>query len=218
MSELLERIQFLERLLRENNIPFPPATAFHSRLGQQDLTTDKFVPSSYSSPAALSYSTSTSPADLAIGPIEESGDRERALIQGIDRGNSKVSGLDTEIEILAKRTGSLQFTEDGQLKFFGATSNVHFLRTATPFHPDIHRWSDTDDVPETWLQRAGVGGIVPREVEDHLIKLYFTWENPYSNVVHQDAFLDARKQALSGFPVKNTVIASYYSELLVNAM
>lgn len=217
MNELLERIQLLERLLRENNIPFPPATAFHSRSSQQDSITEKSAPSSFSSPAALTHSALGSPAVSSVD-LKESGDRERALIQGIDRGNSHVSGLDTEIEILAKRTGSLQFTEDGQLKFLGATSNVHFLRTAIPFQPDIHRWPDVDDTPETWLQRAGAGGLVPREVEDHLIKLYFTWENPYSNVVHQDAFLDARKQALSGFPVKNTIIASYYSELLVNAM
>ena len=61
-------------------------------------------------------------------------------------------GLYPDIELLVKRTGSLQFTEQGQLKYFGTTSNVHFLRTAIPFHPHLTH----GDTPESWLFRAGV--------------------------------------------------------------
>lgn len=144
-------------------------------------------------------------------------DRERALIERIDGRNSLTSGLDPEMELLVKRTGSLQFTEHGQLKYFGTTSNVHFLRTAIPFQPRLQDVAFGDS-HETWLERAGVGYSFPREVEDHLIKLYFTWENPYFNVVDRDTFMDARARAFSGHAVHKGPISSCYSELLVNAM
>ncbi|RJE25240.1 fungal specific transcription factor [Aspergillus sclerotialis] len=144
----------------------------------------------------------------------EGNERERALIERMDRGSSLSPGLDPDIELLMKRTGSLQFTEQGQLKYFGTTSNVHFLRTATPFHPHLTH----GDTPESWLDRAGVGHTVPREVEDHLIRLYFAWENPYFNVVEQDVFMNARRQALSEERAEGGSLASWYSDLLVNAM
>lgn len=143
-------------------------------------------------------------------------DRERALIERIDGRNNLTAGLDPEMELLVKRTGSLQFTEHGQLKYFGTTSNVHFLRTAIPFQPGFH--GAFGDSHETWLERAGVGYSFPREVEDHLIRLYFTWQNPYFNVVDRDTFMEARARALSGSPSTMGPTSSCYSELLVNAM
>ncbi|KAJ5368909.1 fungal-specific transcription factor domain-containing protein [Penicillium cataractarum] len=121
------------------------------------------------------------------------------------------------MEVLVKRTGSLQFTEHGQLKYFGTTSNVHFLKTAIPFQPTL-QGGRYDETPEMWLERAGLGQIVPREMEDHLIKLYFTWENPYFNVVDQKAFMDARTKAIADREAGKVTKSSCYSELLVNAM
>lgn len=121
------------------------------------------------------------------------------------------------MELLVKRTGSLQFTEHGQLKYFGTTSNVHFLRTAIPFQPGIHGVS-FGDTHEIWLERAGVGYFIPREVEDHLIKLYFTWQNPYFNVVDRGTFMDAHARARPGSSPRKGPISSCYSELLINAM
>lgn len=144
-------------------------------------------------------------------------DRERALIERIDGRNHLTSGLDPEMELLVKRTGSLQFTEHGQLKYFGTTSNVHFLRTAIPFQPRFNT-AGFGDSHQIWLERAGVGYTFPREVEDHLIKLYFTWQNPYFNVVHRETFMAARARTLSGPHSNEGPISSCYSELLVNAM
>lgn len=219
VSQLFDRIQLLENILKEHNIPVPPPLTLQTRSIPQGASEDGVGPlgifprGRWSSISLLTQEEASLEDELCEGC-----DRERTLIERIDKGNTLASGLDAEIELLAKRTGSLQFTEDGQLKFFGTTSNVHFLRTGLSFQPQIHRWPDVDDTPQTWLQRAGVGHTVPRELEDHLIKLYFTWENPYFNVVEQDAFTDARRQVLSGAGAGNSLISSYYSELLVNAM
>ena len=122
----------------------------------------------------------------------------------------------TGVQTCALPICSLQFTEHGQLRYFGTTSNVHFLRTAIPFQ--THLYHDAlGQTPKAWLEQAGVGHTISREAEDHLIKLYFTWENPYFNVVDQHAFLNARHQAQSGL-YSDSMVASCYSELLVNAM
>ncbi|KAJ5151100.1 fungal-specific transcription factor domain-containing protein [Penicillium canariense] len=144
-------------------------------------------------------------------------DREQALIERIDQGRQSTPGLDPEMELLVKRTGSLQFTEHGQLKYFGTTSNVHFLKTAIPFQPPMESKAP-GETTAMCLERAGVAQIIPREVEDHLIKLYFTWENPYFNVVDRKAFMDARKLALSAVEAGVSIESPCYSELLVNAM
>lgn len=66
------------------------------------------------------------------------------------------------------------------------------------------------------LQRAGVGQYVSKELEDHLIKLCLTWENPFIHVVDDSVFMRARQQASVG-PVGDRQ-TSVYSEVLVNAM
>lgn len=66
------------------------------------------------------------------------------------------------------------------------------------------------------LNRADVGQYVPRELEDHLIKLYFAWENPFVYVVDKDVFMESRKQAFACSVGER--YESFYSELLTNAM
>jgi hypothetical protein len=153
-------------------------------------------------------------------------DRKQALIERMDRGNSLTPGLDPEIELLVKRTGSLQFSDHGQLKYFGATSNVHFLRNSIPFQPPTSTFlpssAEKGRSPSDSPLPECIGDVthtVPRELEDHLIQLYFTWENPYFRVVDEEAFMSARQQVLSRSDSEdNTPVSSCYSEFLVNAM
>lgn len=211
--QLLDRIRLLEDTLKQHNIPIPSSSLDSRRASQSSIENQsdslELCPS-IESQLALP----TQDQNQWEEHTDEGNERERALIERMDRGSSLSPGLDPDVELLVKRTGSLQFTEQGQLKYFGTTSNVHFLRTAIPFHPHLTH----GDTPESWLDRAGVGHTVPREVEDHLIRLYFAWENPYFNVVEQDVFMDARRQALSGERAEGTSSASWYSDLLVNAM
>jgi hypothetical protein len=200
----VDRIRLLENTLTEHGIPVPSPQPPQSSCVQQNPQENV--------PDLSGWST----LSLLNDPAEEGDDRERALIERIDQGNTLTPGLDPDIELLVKRTGSLQFTEHGQLRYFGTTSNVHFLRTAIPFQPQLYQ-DALGQTPNAWLEQAGVGHTIPREFEDHLIKLYFTWENPYFNVVDQNAFLNARRQAQFGLS-SDSMVASCYSELLVNAM
>lgn len=214
MTQLLERVRLLENTLREHNIPIPPLVPPQSIYPPPR---DDNVPGPSEFLVSGGWSTVSLIKDQEESTAGDADDREKALIERIDGGNHLTSGLDPEMELLVKRTGSLQFTEHGQLKYFGTTSNVHFLQTAIPFQPRFNTVGFGDS-HQTWLERAGVGYTFPREVEDHLIKLYFTWQNPYFNVVDRETFIAARARTLSGYHSNEGSTSSCYSELLVNAM
>lgn len=215
VAQLLERVRLLEKALNDHNISIPSSPPPQGP--PRPSNPSEKTPESSEFLECLNEGRLTLPdEDPEIKPWDTS-DREQALIKRIDQGHRLTPGLDPEMELLVKRTGSLQFTEHGQLKYFGTTSNVHFLKTAIPFQPAL-RGGQYAETPEMWLERAGLGQVIPREMVDHLIKLYFTWQNPYFHVVDQKAFMDARKQAISAREAGRTIKSSCYSELLVNAM
>jgi hypothetical protein len=118
------------------------------------------------------------------------------------------AGLDS----LSDRFGSLQLAEDGQMRFFGATSNLHILHVGMfPLNDSKIRsvYGKENDI----LQRAGLSAHIPEGLEDHLLQLYFCWENPNIPVVDQDVFYAERaKYRATGRPTDQ------YSETLANAM
>ncbi|KAL3442901.1 fungal-specific transcription factor domain-containing protein [Aspergillus insuetus] len=118
------------------------------------------------------------------------------------------AGLDS----LSDRFGSLQLAEDGQMRFFGATSNLHILHVGMfPLNDSRIRsvYGKENDI----LQRAGLSAHIPDELEDHLLQLYFCWENPNIPVVDQDVFYAERvKYRATGRP------SDRYSETLTNSM
>ncbi|EEP76402.1 predicted protein [Uncinocarpus reesii 1704] len=70
----------------------------------------------------------------------------------------------------------------------------------------------------TCLRDAGVGHTVTRELEDHLIKLFLSWENPFIHVVDEELFMEARAKALSENTADSGVRLGCYNQVLVNAM
>lgn len=113
---------------------------------------------------------------------------------------------------LCGRMGSLQIAEDGQLRFYGATSNLNILHN----NPLTPRTSGSQCVDKTWqdlLNSAGVGQSVSSELEDHLLKLYFCWEDPSIHVVDEELYFRARASSRHG-----DRSSGMYSEVLTNAM
>ncbi|KAJ6092302.1 hypothetical protein N7467_004271 [Penicillium canescens] len=83
--------------------------------------------------------------------------------------------------------GSLQIAEDGQLRFFGPTSNLHISHVGPfpLFNSNIRSvyWNEA-----LILTAAGVNDHVSDELEDHLTKLYFAWENPNIPLVDERTY------------------------------
>lgn len=217
---MVARIRLLENTLKQHNIPIPSSTKASKSSGTTSRHNEQELINNSRKQSSIAQSNDSKSQN------EGRPDRERALIDRIDKGNSLTPGLDPEIELLVKRTGSLQFSDHGQLKYFGATSNVHFLRNSIPFQPPPSTFlpssAEKDKSPSDSSLLEEFGDLtypVSRELEDHLIQLYFTWENPYFRVVDEESFMSARQQALSRSDGEdNKPALSCYSEFLVNVM
>ncbi|KAJ6128872.1 hypothetical protein N7471_010089 [Penicillium samsonianum] len=135
-----------------------------------------------------------------------------------DGENDSDSGEEDEaendvIEQLSHRIGTLKIAGDGHLRFYGATSNLNLVdvsATQQRQRPDARTVRhDGQDI----LNHLRVGQPVDQALEDHLVELYFTWQNPSTYIVDKEMFMTARtkwRNELDDTP--------FYSEVLTNAM
>ncbi|KAJ5465321.1 fungal-specific transcription factor domain-containing protein [Penicillium daleae] len=271
---IVSRIQALEQLLLDNNIPIPstaPTTGEQSIGLQEYLAPNEPISGLHGQPVSrgspimegepIIHSIPAPPADLFISEPEShvpcmgdeaaisliwnvearapadvfdcqfpesrtvtaTADDQQYLSANRHENEDASSNLHTErdlatendLDSLVIRVGSLRVAEDGEMRFFGATSNLHLLQQRA-FDPLYYHHTIRENT-QTILEKAGVGQEVPRELEDHLIKLYLSWEDPATHVVDGQRFLEARNQVLD-HPSNVERLPSYYSEVLVNAM
>lgn len=112
---------------------------------------------------------------------------------------------------LSCRLGKLQFTQDGQLRYFGSTSNLHLLDvlvSVTLPAPKIAE-KETREI----LENARLNADIDEIFEKHLIELYFTWQDPSLHLVDCDKFWKARAQH-----IYDGLVSPYYSRSLGDAM
>lgn len=216
VTQLIDRVLLLEDTLKRHNIPVPRAPqdcqeylVKHPDASKRPLS----IIQNSSSPEA---GGSDPPLDTTDVRTEEEFNREKTLLDAIDGPPAGDPDGDGELDLLAKRMGSLRVAEDGQLRYYGATSNMHILRTPATHPPATSQARFNKYDAEECLSRAGVGHYVPRELEEHLIKLYMFWENPFIHVVDADSFTQARQQALT--TGSSNSLSRCYNEILVNAM
>ncbi|CRK22965.1 hypothetical protein BN1708_013565 [Verticillium longisporum] len=115
-------------------------------------------------------------------------------------------------DILAARVRALRIAEDGQLRYYGPTSNLHV-------HPNGFQSLSRSTIRHVEtegqgvLRRLGLDREVSGQVQMHLAKLYFAWEDPIIHVVDEDVFFEEKN---------NTILhgksSPYYSETLNNAI
>ncbi|KAJ5759283.1 hypothetical protein N7520_006439 [Penicillium odoratum] len=117
------------------------------------------------------------------------------------------------IEQLSNRIGTLKIAGDGHLRFYGATSNLNLVdvsATQQRQRPDARTVRhDGQDI----LNHLRVGQPVDQALEDHLVELYFTWQNPSIYVVDKEMYMTARSKWRNEFDD-----TPFYSEVLTNAM
>lgn len=114
--------------------------------------------------------------------------------------------------ILAARMGSLRIAEDGQLRYYGSTSNLHLHRCGYPSLSDASiRHVATEGLAV--LQRMGLDQDVPLSLEEHFSKLYFAWEDPAIHCVDEQIFFEEKQKSRDEHQT-----TPYYSETLNNAM
>ena len=129
-----------------------------------------------------------------------------------DDGISSSDCVDELVDQLSDRVGTLHIRPGGHIRFYGSTSNFNLLESpASDVSMNVHRTIRNDGAEH--LHRLGVNKEVPSEIEDHLMNLYFTWQDPSFHAVDRQMFEDAK--VLWCDKREET---SYYSEALRNAM
>lgn len=119
--------------------------------------------------------------------------------------------VDELADQLSDRIGTLHIKPGGHIRFYGSTSNFNLLETpAADISMNVHRTVRNDGTEH--LDRLGINKTVPPEIENHLMNLYFTWQDPSFHVVDRKMFEEARVKW------NDAEDTSYYSEALRNAM
>jgi hypothetical protein len=121
------------------------------------------------------------------------------------------SHVDEVTTNLSSRVGKLQVAEDGQLRYYGATSNLHILHNGpnSLSQPSIRtiQAHGKHAIAQANLEWPG-----DHEYEEHLLDLFFAWHNPFTNVVDKSCYYRSRQAHANGHN------ATFYSLCLTNAM
>jgi hypothetical protein len=152
----------------------------------------------------LSSSSTSEVGDVA--PVQIARSSENADGEGAQGGT--VDDITTQI---VSRLGRLQIAEDGQPRYFGATSNLHILHNgpSTLFPPNIRNLSEDG---EAAVVQAGLQWQEDVDYEDYLISLFFSWHNEFMWIVDKAIFLRERER------VRHGEFSDLYSPTLVNSM
>lgn len=141
-------------------------------------------------------------------PVETSFKTEDGTLDALD---DHAADDPEERDPLAEVTGligRLNVGDDGELHYFGSQSSLHLLRTqlgdSTPKLSLYMR-----DQGMTVMKQLGMGREIPLELQEHLLDLYWKWQNPWYYVVHKESFLRDFRQRGHG---------RYCSALLLSAI
>lgn len=207
ISTLVAYVQDLESILLQHHIDLP-----HSR--PRHFLPPVITPSFAAGDPHLEMSPTAEDAIESAEPTIEQAIQNMPKDSPIDtQDHFSLSGESSlDMTPLSDRMGSLQIAEDGQLRFFGPTSNLHISHVGPfpLFNSNIRsiHWNES-----LILTAAGVNNHVEEELEAHLTKLYFAWENPNIPLVDERAYYRG-KDCYRKLNQPN----NRYSEVLNNAM
>lgn len=152
--------------------------------------------------------------DIDIEPLQSPGEQfERrpepfAAVQtppNLNNDTRSAEGIEDLIDELSDRMGTLRFGPGGRAHFYGPTST--FNLADAPVSINTQKQGPVDYPKDTEYDRQ-----VPLSLKEHLLNLYFTWQDPSSHVVDREMF-EKGKIAWDGMEV-----TPFYSETLCCAM
>lgn len=131
----------------------------------------------------------------------------QSIIPQAERTDPEASADGDPVGDLTDTVGQLSIAEDGQLRYFGAPSYFNLLRSAshvttTSPEQDNHGWDIA--IPGNYLD---IG--LSLQSQNHLLDLYWRWQNPWQYLVHRAAF---------GTAVERGIYDDYCTPLLLRCI
>lgn len=144
-------------------------------------------------------------------PLLSTSSEDAAVSDNDDDAGSGTTEEDL-VNQLSDRLGSLHIGPNGQISYFGPTSNFSLVDHPTGAESlAVDRTVRYDG--QEHLDSMGYGKPIPQDLEDHLINLYFAWQDPFCHVVDRKLYQEAKFNWL-----EREEDTPYYSEALRNAM
>ena len=133
---------------------------------------------------------SASPTDT-LGPLFEDMPEpiNHIIVNDASTGKdiTRTAGIEDLIDELSDRVGTLHVSPGGQPHFYGPTST--FNLADAPVVGDFRKTHTLDGNMRNGLE---ADEEVPVGLEEHLINLYFSWQDPSSHVLDREMFEDAK--------------------------
>lgn len=124
-----------------------------------------------------------------------------------EEDHKEVTGL------ISNRIGTLLDAAKGSWRFYGATSNLPLSKDRQTLQLEPRSISQQQTRISAQLEFLQLDHDFDAHLTQHLIRLYFTWQNPSLHIVDQDAFEQARS-----LRINKGEKSAFYTEFLVNAM
>ncbi|GIK06090.1 hypothetical protein Aspvir_001733 [Aspergillus viridinutans] len=151
---------------------------------------------------------SSSPDDgLAIPPTAQAESIETVYSESSStllKESASTSDIEGLVDEISDRVGTLKIGPGGKTRFYGPTSTFNLREMPSPDSYEADRPNPT--------YHYGTEEEIPASVEDHLLDLYFTWQDPSFHVVDRHIYEEAKEKW------KNREETPFYSEALRNAM
>ncbi|KAL2205942.1 hypothetical protein CC79DRAFT_1357941 [Sarocladium strictum] len=98
---------------------------------------------------------------------------------------------------ISDRLGDLNLGEDGQVHYFGSRSNFSLLKTG-PTAGSVISARELERQAANTLDRLGLRVEVSEELRNHLLDLFWTWQNTWQYIVVKDQFMNDLCGKMSG--------------------
>ncbi|KAJ5605747.1 hypothetical protein N7510_008528 [Penicillium lagena] len=156
---------------------------------------------------------SASPGGTLVTPFEDIPEAFSPVLSDnntLVEESSDAEDIEGLIDELSDRVGTLRIGPGGQTQFCGPTSNFNLADMPVSETLEAHRKVQNDVL--RCLDCLGTSAETFASLEDHLINLYFSWQDPFFHVVDRKIYEEAKTKWLDkgGTP--------FYSEALRNAM
>ncbi|RGP76057.1 nitrogen assimilation transcription factor nit-4 [Fusarium longipes] len=130
---------------------------------------------------------------------------------GMSMSFNQVSGNNEShipVSVLTGLMGRFNICNDGQLHYFGSQSNYHLTNTLSN-QSSIESTVSLQQQGLAAVERLGKGAPLSMELQEHLLRLYWIWQNTGIYIIHKKSFLCA---------YNNRVYGKYCTPLLLSAL
>ncbi|KAG4290162.1 nitrogen assimilation transcription factor nit-4 [Fusarium proliferatum] len=111
--------------------------------------------------------------------VTESAQNDGATGDAPNMEKVQVDETEALLQQITEKTGSLAIDDDGELRYFSSVSNFNLVQKVASNIAERGK-------PEVRLSQVVT---LPLELQEHLLELYFCWQNPWVYIVEKTVFM-----------------------------